>query len=413
MAFMPIKYKNYTYALMKSVRSGKSAARSVAEILADDNMLQCIEEYNPKLLDKSESGKLYSANTDKEKTSYNGFFRGITRKLNDLVNTFSENDPPGFLKFVSKGGSGFGTAKFYWASDEVRNEALGYGAVSDKRVEARIFAFRFIDAYLGQFFPPSLVKELKADIDESDVTQKQFKGLEKKLKFWPAFIQREEQPSIDSHPHWRDVFEALLNNHPFKATYESTHNSVIPEKVTLSPQRIQYINHDVKLLAFVHEINEYYSFQLNRIEDFQFTDEVSFHPIKWDKFEQYYDFEFRGADWAINYLCRIGFGTNIKVSSNGGGTSKITGHMLIPNHFNKQAPDAFDCVNFLSGFGDSLQVLKPDFIRAEFKRRAKAMLSLYEHDDIQSSIPVLLKSAHEQTSNEWMLGIYDKRYSDY
>ena len=87
----------------------------------------------------------------------------------------------------------------------------------------------------------------------------------------------------------------------------------------------------------------------------------------------------------------------------------MTGRVLIPNHFNKKAPDVFDCVNFLSTFGDSLQVLKPDVIRAEFNRRAKAMLMLYENEDIKSSIPVLLRSTHEQTSNELMLERYHNR----
>lgn len=70
----------------------------------------------------------------------------------------------------------------------------------------------------------------------------------------------------------------------------------------------------------------------------------------------------------MNYLMRIGFGKNLKVTSNGGGTSKISGQLPIPDHFSHGRPDAFDCVNFLSSFGDSVQVLKPDFIREEFKR---------------------------------------------
>lgn len=411
---MPVRYKDYTEALKKSVKVGKSAARSVSEILIDEEMLKCIEEHNLRVCDETSLKEVGNAtsNVNKKRTSYKGFFRGITRELNKLVDTFADHDPPGFLKTIERGERGFGTARFYWASEDIRNEAISGEAISDKRAEARVFALRFISTNFGRFLPPSLVTELKADINESYFYKRQFKGLEDKLQFWPAHIEQGNEGSVENRSHWREIFDALLNNRPFRATYESTHDDVIPKSVTLSPQRIQYINHDVKLLAYIHERNIHYSFQLDQIEDFQFTDEVSFHSIRWDKFEHYYDFEFRGADWAINYLCRIGFGTNINVSSNGGGTSKIAGRVLIPNHFNKKAPDAFDCVNFLSGFGDALQVLKPDFIRAEFKRRAKAMLSLYENDDIQNSIPILLKSPHEQTSNELMLGKYDKRYAD-
>ncbi|WP_258808289.1 WYL domain-containing protein [Pseudidiomarina sp. CB1] len=404
---MSIKYKHYTDALMKSVRSGKSAARSVAEILADENMLQCVAEYNPELLSTSDSDRLYAT----ESKIYGTFFRNITRKLNELVITYQDAESPSFLKIINNAERGFGKARFYWANDEVRNEALGYGSVSNTRVEARIFAFRFINAYLRDCFPPSLIEELKNDIEESDVDDNQFKELENKLRFWPTFIQGEKQPAVENHPHWRDVFDALINNRVFSATYDSMHKSVVPECVTLSPQRIQYINHDIKLFAFVHEINTYYSFQLDRLKNIQQATNVKYRSINWDQFEKHYDFEFRGADWAVNHLCKIGFGEHIKVTSNGGGTSKVTGKVLIPNHFNKQAPDVFDCVNFLSSFGDSLQVLKPDIVRAEFKRRAEAMISLYENDDIERSIQTLLESAHQQTSNNLMLGVYKKRYS--
>lgn len=404
---MSINYKNYTDALLKSVGSRKNTARSVIEILENKNMLQCVEEHNPELLDRSDSDKLYATSTKRFRT----FKRNITRKLNELVETFQDNESPSFIKTINSGERGFGKARFYWATDEIRNEALGLGSVSNARVEARVFAFRFLDAYLRHFFPPSLIDELKSDIEESDVANKQFKGIENKLKFWPAFVERDQHLSSEIHPHWRDIFDALINNRVFTATYQSIHNSVIPEQVTLSPQRIQYINYDVKLLAYVHENKRYHHFQLEKIQNLKWSSEVQYHSIKWDKFEKYYDFEFRGADWVVNYLMRIGFGRDLKVTSNGGGTSKISGQVLIPDHFSHGRPDAFDCVNFLSSFGDSLQVLKPDFIREEFKRRALAMLSLYESDDIQTSIPVLLKSAHQQTSNEVMLDAYDKRYS--
>lgn len=403
---MSIKYKLYTDAIMKSVRSGKSAARSVAEILADANMLQCVAEYNPELLATSDSDRLYAT----ESKIYGTFFRNITRKLNELVITYQDAESPSFLKIINNTERGFGKARFYWANDEVRNAALGYGSVSNTRVEARIFAFRFINAYLRDFFPPSLIEELKNDIEESDVDDNQFKGLENKLRFWPAFIQGEKQPAVENHPHWRDVFDALINNRVFSATYDSIHKTVVPERVTLSPLRIQYINHDVKLFAFVHNINTYYSFQLDRLKSIEWEPDTQYHTFKWEQFEKHYDFEFRGADWVVDYLCKVGFGENTKVTSSGGGTSKISGRLLLTTHFTHGGPDAFDCVNFLASFGDALQVLKPSFIRSEFRRRAQNLLSLYEKDSSQSSIPILLKSAHEQTSNEFMLKVYRRRY---
>lgn len=205
---MSINYKHYTDALMKSVRSGKNAARSVTEILQDENMLQCVEEYNPELLDRSDADKLYATTTK----PYSTFKRNITRKLNELVDIFQDNESPSFVKTINSSERGFGKARFYWATDEIRNEALGLGSVSNTRVEARVFAFRFLDAYLRQFFPPSLIDELKSDIEEADIANKQFKGIENKLKFWPAFIKRDQQLSSENQPHWRDVFDALIKN---------------------------------------------------------------------------------------------------------------------------------------------------------------------------------------------------------
>ncbi|MGS2721021.1 WYL domain-containing protein [Paraglaciecola aestuariivivens] len=401
---MSIKYKVYNDPLKRAIRSKKPAARAIAEILNDQNMLRCVATHNPELLSNQASAQHY--NTDSK--LYKTFFRNISRRLDALVQEYQAYDPPYLVKSVVKEARHFGKSSFYWLNDECRNEALGYGAVSEKRVEARIFAFRFIDAYLKHFFPPSLIQELKQDIDESDTVSSKYAGLDKKLKFWPAFVNK-EQVQLDKSEQWRAVFAALLNNQVFTANYQSLHSDMIPEKVTLSPQRIEYVNLDVKLLAYVHQTKSYWRFQMDKLEAIKPDSTTRFQKLDWDNFESYYPFEFRAADWAAHYLKRIGFGKDTKVVSMGAGTAKITGQILLPKHLNGGV-DVFDCVNYLANFGDALQVLKPNIIRQEFTRRAKAMLQLYTSDKLEISTPILLKSAHHQTSNQHMLEVFNKRY---
>lgn len=404
---MTIKYKHYIQPLKHAVRSGKNAAKDIAQILRDEHVLRCVEDCNPELLSTSPE---VEDHYDVDSALYKTFKRNISRKLDDIVEEYQEHDPACFCKAVSTGEHHFGRALFYWLDDESRNEALGYGAVSNKRIESRLLAFRFIDSYLHDFFPPPLLQELRCDIEESDIALKKYAGIEEKLKFLPAVVSQRDSATQKPTLDWSPVFHALIDEKVLSATYQSLHSSIIPERVTLSPQRIEYVNQSVKLLAYVHEISACWQFQISKLTEIELHPEMDFHQLDWSTYEQNYDFEFRAADWVIDKLRRIGFGNNVRIQSAGAGTAKIFGVMTLPNHFNHGGPDIFDCVNFLAGFGDALQVLKPLEIRQELHRRAKSMLSIYEDDSIENSTPILLKSAHQQTANEWMLDTYNTRY---
>jgi hypothetical protein len=93
--------------------------------------------------------------------------------------------------------------------------------------------------------------------------------------------------------------------------------------------------------------------------------------------------------------------------------SRIKGQIALPNHFNHDGPDIFDCVNFLSHYGDALEVLKPDFLRDEMKRRATNAAQLYSTRELTDRKAMIIQSsAAEQANDIETLTVTKKRYED-
>ncbi|MDT0628062.1 WYL domain-containing protein [Alteromonas sp. W364] len=383
-------------------------------------VMNAIDEFYPELRNKTSTEQMHpntNIENDIDRDKYQSFKRNIHRKLIAMVSESKIGGEERLIKSVKNKRN-----IYYWASEEAKNEAIGLEKISDKRFEARMLIFRFIDAYFHSFIPPDVLACLKEDLQEA---QFDYHTWEDKLRFLPQGLNttiKHLEHSLNNTSQQSDqniddnllrVFNALDKNVVFSATYNSLHKNIFGTEVELSPQRIEYLNQKVLLLAYVHANKKYKRFEISRLKDVKHLPKKNFKKIDWNEYEQNYDFDFRTHDWVVNSLKASGFGHDTSVSSHGTGMSRIKGQIALPNHFNHDGPDIFDCVNFLSHYGDALEVLKPDFLRDEMKRRATNAAQLYSTRELTDRKAMIIQSsAAEQANDIETLTVTKKRYED-
>jgi hypothetical protein len=413
-----IRYKVFQLPLKKAIPSRKSAALTEVELINSQPVMNAIDEFYPELRNKTSTAEMHpntNIENDIDRDKYQSFKRNIHRKLIAMV---LENKIEGEERLIKSVKNKKNT--YYWASAEVKNEALSLGKISEKRYEARMLIFRFIDAYFHNFIPPDVLACLKEDLKDA---QFDYHTWEDKLRFLPQGLNTtikhlehslnnaSQQSDKNTDDNLLRVFNALDKNVVFSATYNSLHKNMIGTEVELSPQRIEYLNQKVLLLAYVHGNKKYKRFQIDRLKDVKHLAKKSFKKIDWNQYEQSYDFDFRACDWVPDSLKASGFGHEISASSHGTGMSRIKGQISLPQHFNHDGPDIYDCVNFLSHYGDALEVLKPDFLRDEMKRRATNAAELYSSLELTDKKALIIQSsAAEQARDTETLAVTKRRY---
>lgn len=327
----------------------------------------------------------------------------IQRNIASLIATF------GTIDKLKRGQ----TQYYFWQSSEFKYAALGRDEVSAERHLARAIAFQFVDEYLEDFLPPAIVKNLSEDINDAykDLIQKN--SPHAKLQFYPSGFEIGPSPLIseDNKEDWNTVYDALNKEYVVQAEYKSLHQAMIPSVVQLSLQRIQYANHKILVLCYVHEQDIVKTFEVSRLRNVTRSTQYAFKAVNFEQYEKPYEFVARVNVGVKDYFKSVRFGDKFEEPEHEADDSWIIKSIIkVPEHFSeskKGQPDPFAIANFLSTFADSMEVIKPDFLRAEMKRRSDNMAKLYS--DEFDSIQVISKSPHEQTGNAKKLQQIEQR----
>lgn len=331
------------------------------------------------------------------------FKKEIRREIRRMIKELGSDLETGLMILVEEKPKGRGQqAYYYWASSPLKNVALGREEISEDRLMARAIAFQFVDEYLKEFLPPSIIESLEADMDEANDDLHAAKFWQKKLQFHPSGFEVSPNPKIviGNEQDWDRTYDALNKQYVIHANYETLHKGIMPSSVSLSLQKIQYVNHKVMVLAYVHELNCVKTFEVARLKDIKQSSDYLFEQVDFNTYEKNYKFEARVNVSVKDYFKSVRFGHNFKEAEHEADDSWIIKSTIkVPDHFSKdrQGPDPFAIANFLSGFGDSMEVIKPDFLREEMKRRAYNLSKLYS--DQFDSVSVISRSPHEQTGN--------------
>ncbi|TPH15867.1 WYL domain-containing protein [Litorilituus lipolyticus] len=378
---MPRTYACYHDAIKKIIEVGQENKITIAQIIEHPCFVR-------------EDNHLEVADFKKE----------IRREVRRLIEEIGTDFETGSQILVEEKPRGRGQqAYYYWTSSSLKNVALGREEISEDRLMARAIAFQFVDEYLKEFLPPSIIASLEADMDEANDDLHVSKFWQKKLQFHPSGFEVAPNPKIvlGNEKDWDKTYDALNKQYVIRANYETLHKELVPNTVSLSLQKIQYINHKVMVLAFVHELNSVKTFEVARLKDIEKSSDYSFEHIDYNTYEKNYKFEARVNVSVKDYFKSVRFGHNFKEAEYESGDSwLIRATIKVPDHFSESKrgkPDPFAIANFLCGFGDSMEVIKPDFLRDEMKRRSENLWKLYS-DDFES-VPVISKSPHEQTGN--------------
>ncbi len=325
------------------------------------------------------------------------FRRGINRELSRLVDIAD-----GSL-LVLGGGRG-NPKRFYWDNSESKSEMFE----SHKprwHSFAHAMAMVFIGEHFTQFLPTHFMDELEEDIDmawsvlaSSNDFRERSDEMRMKLMFQPSGydLKPVDNQNIDDK---RQVYRALNEEKCFAAHYNSIHPN-IPQQITVSPQRVCYLNHQVLVLGYIHEAKLTKYLELSRLKQVSIQNNSSdFKKLDMSQLESKHRFKARVHTWVKNYFetVRLGDAQPVTSQREQGDCWIVEADITLPNHFNDPAkPDPFFFANFLGMFADSLEVLEPLCLRQEMIRRSQSFKNLY--DDTTSSHSIINQSPHNMAN---------------
>lgn len=342
---------------------------------------------------------------EREHLALKDFKKNLIREIRYLIKTLGKAYNSEQNKIVEEiTGKGLPNY-YYWFDYNTKEEALNNEGISKERYLARAIVFDFINENFREFFPPKIINSLKDDLYNSYIESFLPSKLSEKMKFIPSGIEVFPYDGLEERcpSDWNLAYKALEDELVIKAEYNSLH-STETETFYLSPQNVQYANHKVILLCYIHETGLVKPFEIVRLVNIMIAKDMEYKRINSSDIEHYYDFEAIVNVGVKNYFSSVVFGKQFKSKELPDGTWKVNAKVLIPLHFAKSKrgqPDPFALANFLQNFSDSLEVIKPQFLRDEMKRRADNMVKLYSHQ--HDSNPIINKSPHEQTGNVKML----------
>lgn len=372
---MPGKYNEYKKQLVELIEVGQSKQVDFDYIL---NKLQVRHTLN------------------------SAFKKGIGREIDELIkNYLSEKDEPLLVKSIKHGSRTY----FYWKDENAKNLVLDE-LVPEFSSEARAMAINFVEEHLSEFLPPKYIDELRYDFRHSEKLLRNKGGFReksnatrRKLDFHPAgFAITPIEADCDRH--YGFIFDCLESEVVFTALYDSIHN--IPSKLTLSPQKITYLNHQIVVLCFIHEKKELKFFEIARLMDVTICSSEKYIQKSHENFESKHTLKARVHTWVKNYFSqvRIGDSSGMKIiEKEDEHCWVIEIEITLGKHFNNDKPDPFYFANFLGQFADSIEVLEPDCLKNEMKRRAQRNYSIYLEDS-NNNIQTIAKSPFEMTGEK-------------
>lgn len=290
---MPRTYSCYHYSIKNIIGVGEENKMTIAQIIEHPDFIR-----------------------EEEHLSVRDFTKELRREVRRLIEEIGPDLETEQMILVEQKPKGRGQpGYFYWASSALKNVAMGREEISEDRMMARAIAFQFVDEYLKEFLPPSIIESLEADMDEANDDLHARKFWQKKLQFHPSGFEVSPDPKIikSNEQDWHKAYDALNKQYVIRANYETLHKGIIPSVVSLSLQKIQYINHKVMVLAFVHELNCIKTFEVARLRDIEKSLDYSFEQVDYNTYEKNYKFEARVNVSVKDYFKSVRFGHNFKV----------------------------------------------------------------------------------------------------
>ncbi|MAD74966.1 MAG: hypothetical protein CML20_09285 [Rheinheimera sp.] len=311
-------------------------------------------------------------------------FSSFKKNASRIITSMLDDEGEGLCR-VKKGNAYW----YYWASQKDKDDAVEQFEMSEERA----FAFAFIKEYLPELIPPHIFSVLQTEftkagevLDHSDLTK-----YLSKIDFNPMGYDMHsaldhESATVEERKAWQFVFDCTFEEKCFSANYKSIHKNFDAKELIVSPQRIVLLNQHLKVLAFEHNTNKTRYFEIGKFSDLAGSKE-QFIAVKKT------DYESREK---VSAICHTWVKSNFEATSlaNKATFTKLKTddcwlvemELSFPIHFNRKEPDPFFIANYLSGFSDSIVVLKPEFLKQEMQRRAASLVQAYTAQTTPESI---------------------------
>ena len=368
---MTFEFKQYRQALIQLIGVGPDNASSIRHLIASLSL---------------------PYDSDPE-----SFRRGLNRELERMARMADG-------ELIVEGGGRGRPKQFYWRTQSVKSE-MYESHKPQWHSFPHAMAMAFIGEHFAELLPTHLMDELEDDINlawsvlaSSNEYRERSREMRMKIDFQPSGYQllpKNNQSSDDK----RKIYQALNSEQCFSACYDSIHPN-IPKTITVSPQRVCYINHQVLVLSYIHEARLTKYLELNRLKQIDLLPQQSFQSLDLNTLKSRHRFQARAHTWVKNYFDSVQLGDSGKVNieQENDDCWIISAEIDLPNHFNDpEKPDPFFFANFLGMFADSIEVLQPQCLRDEMARRAQQYFSLYLDPDTDGT-KVITSSPHDMAN---------------
>jgi predicted DNA-binding transcriptional regulator YafY len=270
---------------------------------------------------------------------------------------------------------------YYWSDVEVKEHAIDLLTIT----RPRALALFLVKEHIADILPTSYLSALSSD----------FKLAEKKLEhdrvklsdileyspFGFNLVKAESSSSAQTEATFNLVFEAVLSRKVIKIEYRSIHPKYASKSMYVSGQKLRYLNNRLQLLGYEHDTPSQKHFALSKITSIELAPEVPFILLDPKEYETQQILKIRCHTWVKDTFESSRLGGQVRTENLGNDVLELTEEVTFPLHFNGNRPDGFYIANFLSMYGDSVEVLEPDFLRAEMQRRSSSMDRLYSGDN--------------------------------
>jgi hypothetical protein len=284
--------------------------------------------------------------------------------------------------------------RFYWMNEEFRNSHFSRFS-NLEMAESQAVAFYLLQTHLADALPPKFKRELESrfEIAKNEVLDNSewlniAEDWKDKISVEPLGFKLHEVSTSDKE--YDAIFDALEKQQVLKASYNSIHDELNEkgemvssesfQDIIFSPQQIRLQNLQLSVLVLIHEAGKkpfFKSLVLARLKNVEvYEGDITYIRNQQKMFNE--TLVLKTHTGMKNYFEQAKLSTTQEVTHIEGDTWQIEAKIELPQHFKHDGQDFFYLCNLLSSYANAVEVVSPDYIRDEMKRRSDLLYQAYQ-----------------------------------
>jgi predicted DNA-binding transcriptional regulator YafY len=305
-----------------------------------------------------------------------------------------DDEYEGFLKLSRPGKN----TLYFWTDEDSKQFYLEKFTLT----KPRAIALHFVEQHLKEMLPSHFVKQLQPDFEAAQKVMQENKfEIGEIIEFSPYGFQVSPVVSSDKEAIDEKIniaLKAIIGKDVLSIRTESIHNEFSDTDLMLSPYKLKYLNHRLKLFAYEHKKKVFKHYDFRHMKEIKVLPFERYIKLEAEAYEQQYVFRAKCHSWVKAQLENLQFGEQAHFTKVTEDVWEVTDTVTFPMHFAHENQDSFFIANFLSMFSDSIEVIEPEFLRREMKRRSEALVDIYKGQCEISINKIIQQSPHNMAN---------------